>query len=276
MDGSELLTITTLAVVGSGSWATKLCQVVTQNSKAFEIIQIPARDFLNRPSLDSEIVWIATLPDIQVSILERFGSEFKKVVIEKPLARNLVELRRLENAVRPVSDRVYLSEIWAHSELWKSSMQIIGVINSISSERFSEYRRPYMSPLQDWCGHDFSLLRSLNLSLPERIQKTGLVDSEHCKITFQARENVCVQLEYGLQDKRISKWLVTNANGEFFEINFGSSTLYKYDHDGNLSEIFKQRSTHHPIIDFLEFVETSGSSTSFPSTLMNYKIVLGD
>jgi hypothetical protein len=276
MDRSELLTITTLTVVGSGSWATKLCQVITQNSKAFEVIQIPARDLLNRQSLDSEIVWVATLPNIQVLILERFGSEFKKVVIEKPLARDPLELRRLENAVTLISDRVYLSETWAHSELWKSSMQTIGVIKSISSQRFSGYRRSYMSPPQDWCGHDFSLLDTLNLSLPEGIQKTGLMDSEYCKITFQAGENICVQLEYGLQDKRISKWSVTNALGEIFEIDFGSSTLYKYDHDGNVSEIFKQRSTHHPIVDFLEFVETSACSTSFPSTFMNYRIILGD
>ena len=276
MDGSELLTITTLTVVGSGSWATKLCQVITQNSKAFEVFQIPARDFINRQSLDSDIVWIATLPNIQLSILERFGSEFKKVVVEKPLARDPDELRRLENAITFISDRVYFSETWAHSDLWKSSLQTIGDIKAISSQRFSQNRRPYMSPPQDWCGHDFSLLGVLNLDLPKNIQKTGMMDQEYCKITFQAGENIGIQLEYGLQDTRINKWSVTNALDEIFEINFGSSTLNKYDHEGNVSEIFKQRLTHHPIINFLKFVETSHCSNRLSSTFMNYKIALGD
>lgn len=276
MDGSELLTIKTLTVVGTGSWATKLCQVITQNSKEFEVYQIPARDFLKLQSLNSDIVWIATLPNIQVSILERFGSEFKKVVIEKPIARDIDELRRLENAITFISDRVYFSETWAYSDLWNSSVQTIGVIKAISSQRFSENRRPYMFPPQDWCGHDFSLLGKLNLGLPKNIQKTGLMDSEYCKINFQAGENISVQLEYGLQNTRINKWSVTNVLGEIFEIDFGSSTLNKFNREGNVSEIFKQRSTHHPIIDFLKFVEMSGCNSSFPSTFMNYKIVLGD
>jgi len=221
-------------------------------------------------------VWIATLPHIQISILEQFGSELKKVVIEKPIARDTVELMRFNNAVTFISDRVYFSETWAHSALWKTSVQTIGIIKAISSQRFSGSQRPYMSPPQDWCGHDLSLLGTLNVCLPDSIQKKGLMDSDYCKITFETDENICIQLEYGLNDTRISKWTVTNSVGEIFEINFRSSTLKKYDIEGNASELFKQSPRHHPIVDFLKFVETSECSSGFSNTFMNYKIILGN
>lgn len=198
------------------------------------------------------------------------------MIIEKPIARDPVELMRFKNAVTFISDRVYLSETWAHSDLWKTSVQTIGKIKGISSQRFSGSQRPYMSPPQDWCGHDFSLLGTLNVCLPDSIQKNGQMDSDYCKISFETGENICVQLEYGLHDTRISTWSVTNTLGEIFEINFGSSTLNKFDQEGNVSELFKQSPMHHPIVDFLKFVETSECSNSFSNTFMSYEIVLGN
>ena len=90
-----------LLLIGSGKWPNKITSIIrSQNSEAL-IENVGAREFLKlkleqlQPLLKDKIVWIASTPENQLSILEKIKSFTNRVILEKPFSVSIYQLNQL-------------------------------------------------------------------------------------------------------------------------------------------------------------------------------------
>ena len=85
-------------VIGNGNWAGTILKSLTGSKLDLDIDQIGARNFISNENQEIlrnvSIIWIATLPQIQIDVLKKIHNAKLKVILEKPLARNVYEIGR--------------------------------------------------------------------------------------------------------------------------------------------------------------------------------------
>ena len=83
--------------------------------------------------VNDQIVWIATIPTIQLKILNRIKFQSNSVIIEKPFATNSKELKSFINLSNKSKNTLYLSEPWRHSKTWEFIKNKITDQNSLQT-----------------------------------------------------------------------------------------------------------------------------------------------
>jgi len=102
-----------LLVIGSGLWPQKIKSILNANNHQVKINSIGARDFLsidanNIKSYDNDqIVWIATIPTIQLEILGKIKLQSNRVIIEKPFATDSKELKSFIDLVKDSKNTLF-------------------------------------------------------------------------------------------------------------------------------------------------------------------------
>lgn len=116
-----------LLLIGSGKWPKKIESILKSQNLAIAITSIGAREILKlgirqvELLLQGKIVWIASTPENQLSVLELIENLNTKVVIEKPFALNIDQLNRLFASNKNSNNKLYVSEPWRHSAVWSEA-----------------------------------------------------------------------------------------------------------------------------------------------------------
>jgi len=262
--------------IGNGEWSRKVSNILVASESRLKPVVISARDFLNTEKLplpegrileDFNLIWITTFPEMQLKILEQLQDLSSKIILEKPIALTLEDIKQLHSIIPKVKSSVYLSQPWTFSKLWESAFTQI-VRNSenlaINAFRVGELERASISPSLDWSPHDFYLLASLMQAKQLGIESLKLLSSrgssKEISLDYQIGEDVRVNLQAGKSDSRRAYWRISVDDQNRLEIDFDSTKITKKERAGEISEEFD---SDNPIMNMLENFRTCSSDVNW-------------
>jgi hypothetical protein len=251
--------------IGHGEWSQKISNIIIASGSRLEPVVISARNFLNagKQALpeglileDIKFIWITTFPDVQLRILEKLQDFNSKIILEKPIALTLQDIKQLHSIIPKVKSSIYLSQPWTFSKLWESaSKQILSnyedlVINAL---RVGDLEHKKISPSLDWLPHELYLLASLMQSNELGNESLKLLSSrgtsKEIYLDYQIGEDVRVNLQAGKSASRRAYWRISVADQIRLEIDFDSKRITKMEED---AEITVEFDSDNPIMNMLE------------------------
>ena len=262
--------------IGNGECSRKVPNILVASESRLKPVVISARDFLNTEKLplpegrileDFNLIWITTFPEMQLKILEQLQDLSSKIILEKPIALTLEDIKQLHSIIPKVKSSVYLSQPWTFSKLWESAFTQI-VRNSenlaINAFRVGELERASISPSLDWSPHDLYLLASLMQAKQLGIESLKLLSSrgssKEISLDYQIGEDVRVNLQAGKSDSRRAYWRISVDDQNRLEIDFDSTKITKKERAGEISEEFD---SDNPIMNMLENFRTCSSDVNW-------------
>jgi hypothetical protein len=242
---------TQVYVVGGGPWAKKITLVLEQSSLKFNIKRIEARRFLEDTksrNLDGCIIWLATRPSLQLSILNAMSPYQAEILLDKPVVGDLAGLISLKQLEYRSNSRFRIVQTWRSSNLWNISSAPLSELHSIQIERNYVNTREYISPALDWLPHDFSLLSDLGLK-PHTLSVDSLGLEKRGDFNLRAHVPCGVQIALSISkgDTRKSQWTLRHKSGAVRTIDFENRFSTLSNSCGKAIEIWKQPITEHPI-----------------------------
>ena len=211
-----------ILIVGAGKWSQKLVSIL--NLDEFQIENIPARNFIENlkfgNSIEFDLIWICTRPEIQCEILEFSHLIFGKMILEKPLALNIESHKNISEVINRDS-RIFLSCPWASSALWKRVLELISQFHfsEIEIKRVGEKAHDYIPSELDWLPHDILLLSSIAEYSNSDLEWIS-IDTTGDEITRCYRMgNVNIKLNFFSSGTRKSKWTIKSSTGDFVEVD---------------------------------------------------------
>jgi hypothetical protein len=244
-----------LLIIGSGPWPQKIKSILNLNNNQVRVTSIGARDFLSinidnvKSYIDDQIVWIATTPTIQIEVLNRIKLQSNRVVIEKPFATDLKELKSIINLANESKNTLFLSEPWRYSEIWKFIKNKITAQNSL--QRIVIYRggpnaRSYINHVWDWIQHDLGLVGELLKEYQGEIEIgfKWLNDGNTLNLKIVSVSRFSIEINVGYFSERVEYWEINGKE----KINFNSN----------------QNSNDHPICTMYNYV----SAKNFTNNLV--------
>lgn len=262
--------------IGNGEWSRKVSNILVASESRLKPVLISARDFLNTEKLslpegrileDFNFIWITTFPEMQLKILEQLQDLNSRIILEKPIALTLEDIKQLHSIIPKVKSSIYLSQPWTFSKLWESaSKQILSnyedlVVNAL---RVGDLEREKISPSLDWLPHELYLLASLMQSRELGNESLKLLSSkgsskEIC-LDYQLGENMRVNLQAGKSSSRRAHWHISVADQIRLEIDFDSKRITKWEGVGVTTEEFD---SDNPIKNMLENYRASSSDVNW-------------
>ena len=234
-----------LLIIGSGPWPQKIKSILNVNSNQLKVASIGARDFLSidttniKSYVGDQIVWIATIPIIQLEILSKIKLQSNRVIIEKPFATNSKELKSFINLINESKNTLFLSEPWRHSKTWEFIKNKITKQNSLQSiviYRGGPNIRTYMNPVWDWIQHDLGLVGELLKEYQGEIEIEfkWLNGGKTLNLNINSSNRFNIEINLGYFSERVEFWEINGKE----KVNFNSN----------------QNSDDHPIYTMYEYV----------------------
>ena len=262
--------------IGNGEWSRKASNILVASESRLKPVVISARNFLNtkkqalpegRILEDFNLIWITTFPEMQLKILEQLQDLNSKIILEKPIALTLEDIKQLHSILPKVKSSVYLSQPWTFSKLWESaSTQILQMHEDLEIDalRVGELQRERISPSLDWLPHELYLLASLMQSRELENEYLKLLSSkgsskEIC-LDYQVGKDVKINLQAGKSASRRAHWRILAADQIRFEIDFDSKRVTRWE---GLGEITEEFNSDNPIINMLESYWGSSSNVNW-------------
>ena len=225
-----------LLIIGSGPWPQKIKSILNTNNDQVKIDSIGARDFLSidisniGSYVENQVIWVATMPTIQVEVLNRIKLQSNRVIIEKPFATDLKELKSFTNLANKSKNILYLSEPWRHSKIWESIKNKINKQNSLQSiviYRGGPNIRTYINPVWDWIQHDLGLLGELLKEYQDEIEIgfNWLNDGKTLNLKIICADRFDINVNAGYFSERVEFWEINGKE----KVNF-SSIQIRNDH----------------------------------------------
>jgi len=236
-----------LLVIGSGPWPQKIKSILNANNHQIKINSIGARDFLSidtnniKSYVNDQIVWIATIPTIQLEILRKIKLQSNRVIIEKPFATDSKELKSFIDLVKDSKNTLFLSEPWRYSKIWESIKNKITKQNSLQSiiiYRGGPNIRTYINPVWDWIQHDLGLVGEVLKEYQGEIE-IGFKwsnDGNTLSLKIISGSRFSIEINVGYFSERVEYWKINEKE----KVNF----------DNN------QNSNDHPICTMYDYVST--------------------
>ena len=240
-----------LLVIGSGPWPQKIKSILNANNHQVKINSIGARDFLSfdTNSIESyvsdQIVWIATIPTIQLEILRKIKLQSNRVIIEKPFATDSKELKSFIEITKDSKNTLFLSEPWKHSKTWeliKNKITKQKSLQSIVIYRGGPKTRSYISPVWDWIQHDLGLVGELLKEHQNAIQVgfKWLNDRKTLKLKIISGNRFDIEINVGYFSERVEFWEINGTKKINFNSNQNSNdqplcTMYDYVRNKNFT-----------------------------------------
>jgi predicted dehydrogenase len=238
-------------IVGGGPWAKKIANVLEQSSAELYIQRIDARRFLEdtkSPNIDGSIIWLATRPSLQLSILKALLPYQAEILLDKPVVSDLAGLISLKELARQSKSSFRIVQTWRCSNLWNISSSPLSELHSIQIERNYADSREYISPALDWLPHDFSLLSDLGIK-PYILSVDSLDLEKWGRFNLKAHVPSGTQIELSISkgDIRRSQWKLGHKSGSVRTIDFENRVTTLSNSSGKTIEIWNQPVTDHPI-----------------------------
>ena len=234
-----------LLIIGSGPWPQKIKSILNVNNNQVKVTSIGARDFLSidtnniKSYIDDQIVWIATIPTIQLEVLNRIKLQSNRVIIEKPFATGSKELKSFINLANESKNTLFLSEPWRYSKTWefiKNKVMDQNSLQNIVIYRGGPNMRTYINPVWDWIQHDLGLVGELLQDYQNEI-KIGfkwLNDRKMLNLKIISGSRFNIEINVGYFSERVEFWEINGKE----KVNFNSS----------------QNSNNHPICTMHNYV----------------------
>ena len=230
-----------------------------------EITIISARDFLDfeESSISSEfsryqLVWIASRPELQISILGKLTGLKSKIVLEKPIATNKQTWNKLNEVLLQSSSRIFYSQPWTYSNIWKKCLEEIINLNlpiSIDIHKSGEENREIFSGAQDWLPHDLFLFEDLleKLEIPvENLEFSK--NKEDNNFSLAIANKITANITYRASHERDMRWVVSSCGVKMLEIDFFEMCLKWLAPNAQLSvEKSEYFSEDHPLENMLSW-----------------------
>jgi hypothetical protein len=243
-----------LLIIGSGPWSQKIKSILNTNDNEMKIGSIGARDFLGidtnsiKSYVNDQIVWIATIPTIQLEILSKIKLQSNRVIIEKPFATDSKELKSFINLAQDSKNTLFLSEPWKYSKTWESIKNKITDQNSLQSivvYRGGPNIRTYINPVWDWIQHDLGLVGELLKEYQSEIEigAKWLNDGKTLNLKIISDTSFNIEINVGYFSERVEFWEINGKE----KVNFNS--------DQNRSD--------HPIRTMYEYVSNKNFTNNF-------------
>jgi len=233
-----------LLVIGSGPWPQKIKSILNANNHQVKINSIGARDFLSidTNSIESyvsdQIVWIATIPTIQLEILKEIKLQSNRVIIEKPFATDSKELKSFIDLAKESKNTLFLSEPWRHSKIWeliKNKITDQNALQSIVINRGGPNIRTYINPVWDWIQHDLGLVGELLKEYQGEIEIgfKWLNDGNTLNLKIISGSRFSIEINVGYFSERVEYWEINGKEKMNFNSNQNSNdhpicTMYDY------------------------------------------------
>ncbi len=284
-----------VAIIGYGYWGPKLARNI-QNSNQFKIDYIvdkskknlnnakknfPLSKFLtNYKRLDAskiDLVIIST-PTITHYQLAKYFLKYSNVLIEKPLALNKYDVRKLENISHKNKKKLFVDYPFIFSGSIRFINDIIkknkyGKLLEIESFREQAPIRKDSNVVWDLCVHDISILRFLLKSNPIKIKsikyntiKTKQKDTAYINLNYRNNLKVFIKNSWISPLKiRIMKFkfergiIICDENEPIYKLKVftrknNKTTIYKLE----LPEI----DLSEPLFNLIEYVAKSMKTNS--------------
>ncbi len=236
-----------LLIIGSGPWPQKIKSILNTNSDQVKIDSIGARDFLSidtkniKSYVGDQIVWIATIPTIQLEILRKIKLQSNRVIIEKPFATGSRELRSFIEITKDSKNNLFLSEPWKYSKIWESIKNKITEKNSLQSVviyRGGPNMRTYINPVWDWLQHDLGLVGELLKEYQGEIEIgfKWLNNGNTLNLKITSGSRFSIEINVGYFSERVEYWEINGKE----KVNFNDN----------------QNSNDHPICTMYDYVST--------------------
>jgi hypothetical protein len=262
--------------IGQGEWSRKVSNIIVESRTRLKPVVISARNFLStgKHALpeglvleDFRFIWITAFPEMQLKILEQLQDLNSKIILEKPIALTLEDIKQLHAIMPKVKSSVYLSQPWTFSKLWESaSKQILKSHEELEiyALRVGELEREKISPSLDWLPHELYLLASLMQSRELENEYLKLLSSkgsskEIC-LDYQVGKDVKINLQAGKSASRRAHWRILAADQIRLEIDFDSKRVTRWE---GLGEITEEFISDNPIINMLENYWGSSSNVNW-------------
>ncbi len=246
-----------VAIVGNGGWAHKVSQLLKKYGNAYNIEIFSAREVLARKYLLSgefDLVWIMTRPDIQIQILQFLKYSNLRIILEKPLARDLAELSELERVIRDFAGHIYTSQPWRFSDLWLDIKSNLLELTSLNTTRVSPITRTYLTPELDWIPHDLYLLADLGID-PSSLKVNHVLKSEDgaTQYTLSSQISDCrIKISVGIAKIRTNRWDFQTQMGHSGFVDFDSGSSAIYDENGLKLHTYWQDPQNDPLHAMLQ------------------------
>ena len=204
---------------------------------------------------------------MQIKILERLQDLNSKIILEKPIALTLEDIKQLNSILPKVKSSVYLSQPWTFSKLWESaSKQILKSHKEleICALRVGELQREKISPSLDWLPHELYLLASLMQSRELGNESLKLLSSKgsskEIRLDYQVGENMRVNLQAGKSASRRAYWRISVADQIRLEVDFDSNRITEKE---GVGEIVQEIDSDNPIMNMLENYRACSSDVNW-------------
>jgi hypothetical protein len=207
-----------LLLVGNGAWSNKIKHTV-ENADICPVHILPARE-LDQQNLDAlgseDIVWIATKPSLQVSLLRNLDFKNIKLILEKPIFTNSKDYSNISKTKLNTS-RIWISEPWTYSEIWQKEKLFPSIKHSkvVHIKRGGPIRRSYIQPWLDWCYHDLLLIFDLLSYTDQEPNFSELQLTGEFLNGVIATKDYEFQIEIGPFEEKVGFW-----NTETFTLDF--------------------------------------------------------
>jgi len=247
-----------IGILGSGDWSKK---IVVSLAPHYLVSEYSSRAFKNRTQFidaSHQAVWITSRNSEQLELLDLLlRSDFEgKVILEKPYFTNAKEKAILINLIESGQNRIFLSQVWAKSRIWKEFLSIIlsnGHEFQISALRVGDKRRSEFLPPLDWLPHDLYLAADLARYLDQRINvvaSSWQSDNDIIIGSMLIGASSKIDLKVGYSSERYNLWKSFSQNGDCIELDFVGRTI-----KSNEVVIFQESEQSVPDVPILNFAK---------------------
>ena len=280
--------INRILLIGDGAWSRKINGVILAQNVDFEVEVISARAFISMRSdliefaetcEKFDLFWITTTPRNQIQILRQLGKTHKKIILDKPIATNVIEIDLIQDLIRNSQCKIYLSQPWTYSDLWSKMKTIILSIKGevlIQAERGGSLVRKEFPPEIDWTPHDIYLLADYAVSLETNYRHTNLVfrekNDQHILLKYKVGQEQIFEISAGYATERKALWRAYSHGKLLAEVNFDSGEFT--DHRG-LDPIKFAIKSENPIMAMLSFISENEPTVDWNLILNLYRDLVG-
>lgn len=276
-----------ILLIGDGAWSRKINGVILAQNTDWEVEIISARAFISMKSDLIEFVelcekfdlfWITTTPRNQIQILQKLGKTQKKIILEKPIATNVSEISLIQDLIRNSQSKIYLSQPWTFSTLWKETKKILLTLQGdrvIRIERGGNLMKPWLAPEIDWAPHDLYLLYDYSHDLSEKSPKISLISrilkENRIQLKYTLASVKIFDIKAGYFNPRKAMWRVYLKGKEVLRLNFQTSELVDYR---GTHKIVSEFSYDNPIITMLMHISKNNPDIDWVLILELYQDLL--
>lgn len=274
-------------MIGAGAWSERINSAIRASGKNWEAEVISARRLISMDKESNEfqntcekfeLIWITTTPQNQIHLLKKLISSNKKVILEKPIATHESEIVTLRKIFKNSQCKIYLSQPWTFSMLWKEAKDILLKMDgdlTIQTERGGILLRPGFAPEIDWAPHDLYLLYDYAHDLGEKKSHISLTSrmlkEKSIQLRYLLETNLIFEIEAGYFNPRRALWRVYSGNIEVLNFDFQSSELIDYRMNPSTRKEFNN---DNPIMTMLDYTRENDPNINLELMLELYQDLL--